>query len=317
MAQFFKLIFLLVFGLVLAACQSSPYDNYRVYDNPGKIKAIHHFDQGRAVAITQEDRGTQGGIFVGKRYAIAPYTRLKLNVSSYIKDGEALPDDSYMYLDIYDLASKSLKSRRIDLFKAVKSYKSDFLPRSIPGVIYLINGTEYLNINIIKDELDSDGEVVLSSLLLNLDTGKLIDPAELKGTKEETSFSTRLSTYTNFDERIAKYGFHFGAAGQDKVTYDIESGVANTKLNLIQENPKLKKMLYEDGGAVYLLQREEATEEELTNMLLHWFSTPQKRLEVDMTLSDHSTPVRVSSYQEINQVYEDAKSSPSSTPSER
>lgn len=311
MAQFFKLIFLLVFGLVLSACQTSPYDNYRVYDNPGKIKAIHHFNQGRAVAITQEDRGTQGGIFVGKRYAIAPYTRLKLNVSSYIKDREALPDDSYMYLDIYDLASKSLKPRRIDLFKAVKAYKPGYIPSNPPNILQRINGIEYSSLTIIKEELASDGRTVREELLINLTTGELVDPTELKGTKEEASFSTRLSTYTNFDEHIAKYGFKLDV---NRLSYDADSGVANTKLNLIRENPKLKKMLYEDGGAVYLLQREEATEEELTELLLHWFSTPRKRLEVDMKLSDHSTPVRVSSYQEINQVYEDAKSSSSSTP---
>lgn len=313
MKLFLKLGWLIFTALVFTACQTTPKD-IRIIKT-AKIKSVYHFDEGRAVAITQEKDGDQGGIGVGKRYAIGLQVRLKFDVASSIEDGDPLPEDSHMYLDIYDLASKTLKPKRIDLFQATEAHQPGFLPDYSNSDVVIIDGVEYFSVFTIKKELDTEGDVVTDAFLINLATGEPVSYDEVQGTRLEEASPTDLYLYTNFDKRIAKYGFKL--YDDNQLPYDMESGIANTKLNLIQENPKLKKMLYDEGGAVYLLQREEATKEELTDLFLHWFSTPQKPMELTLKRGDFKA-FQVSSYQEIQDAYEDmSKSSPSSTPSER
>lgn len=307
MKLFLKLGWLIFTALVFTACQTTPKD-IRIIKT-AKIQSVYHFDEGRAVAITQEKDGDQGGIGVGKRYAIGLQVRLKVDVASSIEDGDPLPEDSHMYLDIYDLASKALKPKRLDLFEATEAHQPGFLPDYSNSDVVIIDGVEYFSVFTIKKELDTEGDVVTDAFLINLATGEAVSYDEVPRIRDEV-YPTDLYLYTNFDKRIAKYGFNLY---NNQLPYDMESGVTNTKLNLIKENPKLKKMLYEDGGAVYLLQREEATEEELTDMLLHWFSTPQNPMELTLKRGDFKA-FRVSSYQEILDAYEDMSKSSPSTP---
>lgn len=287
-------------------------EEFPINDNPAKIEAIHYFEKGRAVAIVQEDHGDKGGISVGQRYAFAFYGRLRKEPSDYALDNSTpSKKDEYMYLDIYDLTSKSLKPKRINLFDIARDYQEGYLPMTINEPVLMIKGKEYCRLGIVRHDADAKRDKRhYDDLYIDLETGQAHSKTEVGGSLGATP-TVRLRAFTDFNDKIAKYGFTLDSNGNNGVAYDLESTVKNSQINLIRENPKFKKLIYEDGARIYLLL-DKSTEEEWVNTLLNWFSTTKHPLTVNVKKSTKSKEVPVTTYEEFMKAYRDTATDSSS-----
>jgi hypothetical protein len=142
----------------------------------------------------------------------------------------------YYYLNVYSYKDNFSFVKKIDLKKQVNNFNKNYLPYQVYPGIQLINGKEYISVNIYNKETKNYGE---ESVFVGLDKEDIIeDSAELKvnGFRwEDASSDIIQSGITNLPESL---GYSAGGAGNSLVYYE----APKTVNKLMNQNTRLAEI---------------------------------------------------------------------------
>lgn len=168
----------------------------------------------------------------------------------------------YWLLDVYDTKGGKIKQRTYDVFKMVREYNKDYIPRMIPDYTQLLRteqGKTYLPINMVvsrKPEFKSE------SALIDIEVGKIVESTPSGQTakdfydREKRTYKPNFEGVMNQNDKLSnqKFGFVFSIFGfKEPVQKDQYPSLAS-------EYPKIFDIL--NGGLfseLYFLGKEDVS----------------------------------------------------------
>jgi hypothetical protein len=153
----------------------------------------------------------------------------------------------YYYLNVYSYKDNFSFVKKIDLKKQVNNFNKNYLPYQVYPGIQLINGKEYISVNIYNRETKNYGE---ESVFVGLEEEDVIEDREdlkVEGFRwDEASSDIISSDITNLAERL---GYNAGGAG-NRITYYNPINYINY---LMREDTRLANIFtIEPGENVYM-----------------------------------------------------------------
>ncbi|MBZ2021109.1 hypothetical protein [Streptococcus sanguinis] len=185
---------------------------------------------------TKEAYNSISSPIVGQKKIVQEYSKLKT-----MFNGHNIPEgQEYWGITVYNVEGGKLTSKDYDIFKMVRDYNQDFVPREIGDQIYISNDKEILDIYLKNSNDDVRGSIVKS---IDLNSGKIIEQADEKDKILSERFDDTLSAlslepnYINIKRRIE---------------LSKEGKLAEDTL-IRQKYPEAAKLLEDDEGMVALL----------------------------------------------------------------
>lgn len=259
---------------------------------------IYVFGENRQYVAARTLRG------VGKRYAVGDEGKFIQTVGGKVVPSHPRRKGEFWNLLVFDLDQENLPSKKIDLYRTVDSYDSDYFPTEMLFVFHY-QSTDYLVLEIQKKD-DSDQE---RFVLLNLETQQIREvPQEIRRESFNLgwSYSSKPLMYGAINETtLAKTAYESGFLLDDRISTNSQKKYS--RINFTKEYPQVKEILDENPSSVYP-RAGMVTPEEWFNQNLHWFAPEGEDLltvyPVENKLDKNSTPLTdypIRSYQDYLQ----------------
>ena len=167
----------------------------------------------------------------------------------------------YWLLDIYDTKGGRIKQKTYDVFKMVREYNKEYIPRKIPEYkryLYTEQGRVYLPINMV---ITRNSELKSEMGLIDIEAGKIVEStpsgktAKYLYTREKNLKSdTNFEDILNQNDKLSKqsFGFVFSIFGfKDRIQ-------KNQEIPLVSKYPKVYDILSKGSlSELYFLGKED------------------------------------------------------------
>ena len=251
------------FFLLLKQSQKPKELEYRMRTARGKSD-FQLFGDKKQYVVAPKNKGS---FFVSKTYAITDEYKTFI-----VEDEEKIHEiphlqmgGEYWNLILYNLDKEDLPERKIDLYRAVRSYNQKSVPTRLIGSYY-VEDTHYFGLKIV--DLTDEENWALKTVYLNLETEEVVDlPKDTRFGMDSHIIDTERAT--NFDNVLDSMGYI--DPSNKIVTTRLEGQVPDPNINLYSLYPDLEDKLINQNWALYV-RTDKVTPDEWFDTVLHWFA---------------------------------------------